>query len=135
MQMKRILIVVGLVLALGGCSADQSAEGPAAASAPAGGAAAAAPEGSVSPAGAGVNQESRAFIDPVTGEMRAPTAAELAASKPPASTEQASRQERPPPVETRLPDGTIMIDMRNQPQVEEQACVQADGSLGACPAR
>jgi hypothetical protein len=34
-----------------------------------------------------------------------------------------------------LPDGTIMIDLRNQPQVEEKACVQADGSLGACPAR
>lgn len=133
--MKRMLIVVGLALALGGCSAEQSAEGPAAASAPANGAAVAAPEGSVSAAGGDVDPASRAFIDPVTGEMRAPTAAELAASKQPGSAEQAGRQERPPPVETRLPDGTIMIDMRDQPQVEEQACVQADGSLGACPAK
>ena len=142
--MKRILIVGGLALAaLGGCSADHSAEAPAASApaagaaseaAPAAGAAAAAPEGSLSPAGAGI-AESRAFIDPVTGEMRAPTAAELAAAKVSAITEQAGRQQRPPPVETKLPDGTIVIDMRNQPQVEEKACVQADGSLGACPAK
>jgi hypothetical protein len=87
---------------------------------------------------ADAGQASRAFIDPITGELRAPTAAELAAlaaSQSSQSTEAALKQRPPPPVQTRLPDGTIMYDMRNQPQIEEKACVLADGSIGACPAK
>jgi hypothetical protein len=87
---------------------------------------------------AGTGQASRAFVDPITGQLRAPTAAELAAlatPQPPQSSESVLKQRPPPPVQTRLPDGTIMYDMRNQPQIEEQACVLADGRIGACPAQ
>jgi hypothetical protein len=87
---------------------------------------------------AGAGQASRAFVDPITGELRAPTATELAAlaaPQPPQSSESVLKQRPAPPVQTRLPDGTIMYDMRNQPQIEEKACVLADGSIGACPAQ
>jgi hypothetical protein len=78
------------------------------------------------------------MLGPITGQVRAPTAAELAAlatPQPPQSSESVLKQRPPPPVQTRLPDGTIMYDMRNQPQIEEQACVLADGRIGACPAQ
>jgi hypothetical protein len=116
MKSKCIAVLCALVLAaVGGCSADHSAEGPA--------------------AGAGADPASRAFIDPVTGEMRAPTAAELAAARSSEPADPALRQQAPSPKGTRLPDGTIMYDMRDQPQVEEKVCVQADGNLGPCTAK
>jgi hypothetical protein len=141
----RIAMVAGVAaLVLGGCSAEQPAEGTADTTttpvadgsespAPDGGAAA---EAVASPAdaGAAATPESRAFIDPVTGELRAPTPAELAAMKPAESTDPAVKQ-RPGQVEgVRLPDGTIRYDMGNQPRIEEKVCVQTDGSIGPCPA-
>jgi hypothetical protein len=135
MERKLIAILAGMSLAaLGGCTSDQTAGAPEAASAPSmsevsnaastAGTATATPEG----------EASRAFIDPVTGELRAPTAAELAAMQPSESNEPAVKQQAPPPEKTVLPDGTVMMDLRNQPQAEEKVCVQADGSIRPCPA-
>jgi hypothetical protein len=146
MQSIRIAIVSSVaVLVLGGCSADQPAEGSAdAALTPAAegnesrafnDGASADSAASQADAGAAAAPESRAFIDPVTGEMRAPTAAELAAMQPAESTDPAVKQ-RPAQVEgTRLPDGTIRYDMSNQPPIEERVCVQPDGAIGPCPAK
>lgn len=84
---------------------------------------------------AGTASESRIFIDAATGEARAPTAAELAAAQAAESGDPAVRQQQPKIEGTRLPDGTIRYDLRNQPQIEEKVCVQADGSIGPCPAK
>lgn len=130
MHTIRVAILSGLcMVALGACTSDSSGEAPEI-SAPA----SMAEVGEAEP-GAAATPESRAFIDPVTGEMRAPTEAELAAMQPAESTDPAVKQQAPAPVKTVLPDGTIMYDMRNQPQVEERVCVQADGSIGSCPSK
>ena len=144
MHLRRIATLGALTLSvLGGCSADHQtgdsavASGSAAAevreTAPGAGAAAAVQESSVSPVA--TDAQSRAFIDPVTGELRTPTAEELAALPKPEPTESTEGKPTVPPAETRLPDGTIRYDMSNQPQVDEKVCVQADGSIGPCPAK
>jgi hypothetical protein len=135
---KLFAILAGLSLAaLGGCTSKDSGAAPEASATPT----LSEPESSEAASAAGAatataeGEASRAFIDPATGEMRAPTAAELAAMQATESKDPAVKQQAPAPVKTVLPDGTIMMDLRNQPQTEEKVCVQADGSIGPCPAK
>jgi hypothetical protein len=83
--------------------------------------------------GAGV----KAFIDPITGEMREPTAAEVAAA---ASSSQATSaasgkvlKANAPLEEVLLPNGATMVRFGNQ--VEEKVCINAAGEVTSkCPA-
>lgn len=138
MYRMRTAILGGLALmAICGCSAEQQVVVPADLTESAAGEVSETAAGDGAAPAAQEVPASRAFVDPLTGELRAPTAAELeslqsAEPAKPAVKQQSAPAQAPATV---LPDGTIMYDLRNQPQVEEKACVQADGSIGECPAR
>jgi hypothetical protein len=77
----------------------------------------------------------RVFIDPVSGEMRAPTAAELAdGSARSAVPARAAVKAAPGVVVTPLPGGITEYDLGAATQIEETVCVQPDNSLGECTA-
>lgn len=125
-------------LALAGC-ARRPAEAPAAAPAAASTASPApspASSSSVSPGPAPVGTPgARIFIDPVTGEARAPTPAELAAATPERRSPAAVAVKIAPEViVTPLPGGITEYSINGGVQVEETTCVQDDGRLGECTA-
>jgi hypothetical protein len=75
------------------------------------------------------------FVDPVTGDLRAPTAAELAAEAAgqSSSTRSAAALKAAPAITvTPLPNGMTEYDVGEAGQVREQVCAQADGSLADC---
>jgi hypothetical protein len=136
------IVCVGLVLLVTACVRNESArDTPVAQLSPV----VAAPPSAVTLATAVSSQPSatdqskpnganlRAYVDPRTGQLRQPTAAELVASKTNESVPTANlKQPSTPPKETKLPDGTTMYDMRDQPVAEEKVCIQPDGSFGSC---
>ncbi len=74
---------------------------------------------------------SRAFIDPVTGELRAPTAAELAAASAAATGgDQTGKSVKAvaPPEEITLPGGETMVRYGDSARVEERVCIQENES-------
>jgi hypothetical protein len=80
---------------------------------------------------------SRVYVDPKTGEMRAPTPSEAEAE----SAAQASQSSRSgatasrvtPGVTVRpLPNGMTEYDLGEAGKVREQVCVQKDGTVGEC---
>lgn len=77
----------------------------------------------------------RIFIDPVTGEVRAPTAEELASAN--VTRRQAASvavKVAPEVVVTPLPGGVTEYSINGGFQVDETTCVQKDGRLGECSA-
>jgi hypothetical protein len=140
--------VVLAVMALGACAAKQAAVTPV----PAASAAATAPSAAVTSASqltlppvapqdttgqhaGGSAPASRAFVDPVTGELRDPTADELAAAdssrvnvKGNATTGTAGT------VEIALPGGITEVQLGEKARIEERVCVLANGSITEkCP--
>ena len=79
---------------------------------------------------------SSAYVDPVTGEIRAPTEAELAAATATQRPERAAAKlEVQPEIRIRqLPNGITEYALGGAGLVGETACVQKDGSIGACSA-
>jgi hypothetical protein len=77
----------------------------------------------------------KAFIDPITGEMREPTAAEMAAtagSQTPNATSGKALKANAPLEEIQLPNGATMVRFENQ--VEEKVCIDAAGEVTSkCP--
>ena len=123
------LAVMGVVatLVLCGCARQQ-------AGAPAAATSSAAHDNALGPAAgaAGV----RIFIDPVTGEARAPTAEELAGANSTRRIQAAAAQVTVAPdvVVTPLPGGITEYSINGGVQVDETTCVQKDGRLGECSA-
>jgi hypothetical protein len=79
--------------------------------------------------------QARAYVDPLTGELRAPTDAELAAeAAAPPATGRTAQAVRPAPAVTvtHLPNGMTEYDLGDAGRVRDQACVQRDGTVGAC---
>jgi hypothetical protein len=86
------------------------------------------------PGSAGV----KAFIDPVTGELRAPTEAEQRTGKSEdvagVAASKANAKPLAPVTSRRLSDGRIVYDIGERGMVDEVVCVQPDGSIaGKCP--
>jgi hypothetical protein len=111
-----------LGVSLGACTKlDQSAATPAATPVPP------IATGASGVAGAGV----KVFVDPVTGEIREPTAAEMTAavtSSQAASTAAGKALKANAPLEeVLLPNGTTMVRFGNQ--VEEKVCINAAGEV------
>jgi len=83
------------------------------------------------------NAASPAYNDPVTGELRAPTAAELAAASagtPGGADVNKSVKTVAAPEEITLPGGETMVRYGDGSRVEERVCLQKDGSLtSVCP--
>ena len=97
-------------------------------------ASAAAQPGAGSPAAA-PSAGVRIFIDPVTGEVRAPSPAELAAaSVKRAETGTAAVSTAPGVVVTPLPSGVTGYDFGAPTEIDETVCVQPDDSLRECSA-
>jgi hypothetical protein len=78
-------------------------------------------------------QHVRAYIDPITGQLRDPTqeelateAAELATKKKTAAT---SQSEQPASREVILPDGTVEITLDKSIQHPLHGCIQPNGEL------
>jgi hypothetical protein len=78
-------------------------------------------------------QHVRAYIDPITGQLRDPTqeelateAAELATKKKTAAT---SQSEQPASREVILPDGTVEITLDKSTQHPLHGCIQPNGEL------
>lgn len=70
----------------------------------------------------------REFRDPVTGQPRAPTAAELKALETPRQTApSAGATTRPSEREILFPNGTVAVE--EGPLTEMKGCVQQDGSV------
>jgi hypothetical protein len=87
------------------------------------------------PAPAAGTAGARIYIDPVTGELRTPSNAELAAEA--ASRRQsgtAAVKVAPEVTVTPLPGGITEYDLGTAAQVDETTCVQKDGTLGECSA-
>lgn len=131
-RMPHVLLSLAAVACLAACARSTS-DRPS--PSPAGAAPAATAPAVSAPAAA-----SRIYVDPATGEARAPTAAEQAAasaaSAPSASRRTTASAENPglePPMEETLPGGGVIIRMGDQGRVEEKVCVQPDQSLGPCP--
>jgi hypothetical protein len=77
----------------------------------------------------------RIFIDPVSGEVRAPSAAELAAqSATGTGAGTAAVKVSPGVTATPLPGGVTGYDFGAPTEIDETVCVHADGSLGECSA-
>ena len=76
---------------------------------------------------------SRVFVDPATGQLREPTAAELAdiARQESAGTAVASVGSAKPaaPTEVRYPDGTVGIAFGNESLAPLHACIDPDGAI------
>jgi hypothetical protein len=86
--------------------------------------------------GAGAAQQ--AFLDPVTGQPREPTEAELAALQAAglagSSAKAALRPAAAAPEEVHLPDGTVGIRVDQRYYETVVACRQPDGRFGTdCP--
>jgi hypothetical protein len=81
----------------------------------------------------------KAFIDPVTGELRAPSAEERRAAAATASTGTAAATgasvRAAAPIEGRpIGNGIVEFDVGKRGTINEVACVQADGTVsGNCP--
>ncbi len=78
----------------------------------------------------------KVFVDPITGEMREPTAAEMTtavASSQLATTDSGKALKASAPFEeVQLPDGVTMV--RFGKQVEEKVCISATGEVTSkCP--
>ena len=78
----------------------------------------------------------KAFIDPITGEMREPTAAEMAAAVASSQSANAASgkalKANVPLEEVLLPNGATMVRFGNQ--VEEKVCINAAGEVTSkCP--
>ena len=79
----------------------------------------------------------RAFIDPVTGELRAPTAQERAAlaAQRAATLPEAAAKQRLAAEEVQLPNGVTEIRLGERAMHQERVCIQPDGKVTAdCPA-
>jgi hypothetical protein len=132
MGFMRATACLVMMLALPGC-ARRHADVPAAVSADPQPAASVTPAAAAAGGGAGV----RIFIDPVTGEVRAPTAAERAAEVNATRRIQADAaavKVAPDVVVTSLPGGITEYSVNGGAQVDETTCVQKDGKLGECSA-
>lgn len=78
----------------------------------------------------------RIYIDPDTGQARAPTAAELAAEATQRKqVNAASSASRAGVTVTPLPNGITQYDLGDAARVDETACLQPNGSLGECTAQ
>lgn len=135
-------VVIGVLLAgslgLAGCEQRPAAEAvpvdaaatTSAAPAPAP-VAAADPTRSASPA---ATASSRIFIDPVTGEQRAPTPAEAAAARSDEARPvgSAAARQKAPVEEVPVPGGFTEVRIGEGAMREEKVCLQPDGSLAAC---
>jgi hypothetical protein len=89
----------------------------------------------IAPAIAASAASSRVYIDPVTGEERAPTPAELAAESAAQKSGATAAIKVAPEVKvTRLPNGMTEYDFGKSAKVQETACLQKDGTLGECSA-
>ncbi len=134
-RLRPLLIPAGIALLLSSCagdvveprkglSQDRTAADQAAARAP--GVTAHAESTQGEPA-------SSIFIDPVTGEPREPTAAELeAAGRAPrnaGAASSATRTKPAAPIEFRLPDGTVATPFPADASQPLQACLHPDGSV------
>ena len=124
------------VASMYGCSVRQAqpSQGSAAAITASQPQAVAAPPVVTQPQGA-TRPQARAYVDPLTGEMRAPTDAELAAeaNAHPSSDRTAQAVRTAPAVTvTHLPNGMTEYDLGDAGRVRDQACVQRDGTVGAC---
>jgi hypothetical protein len=75
----------------------------------------------------------RAFIDPVTGELRAPTQAEVEAEATQRRLQGAAAKTRVATEEIKLPNGMTEVRIGKDAEVSETICIQKDGSLGPCP--
>ena len=146
MMLKYSAPVVLAVVALGACAAKQAAvtsvpaaSAPVTATAPAPTqttVTAAAPAGTARQPVIAAAPASRAFIDPVTGELRAPTAEELSAVAASATAGAAGKSVKAvtPIEEVALPDGSTMARFGDRAMVEERVCLQKDGTLTSkCP--
>jgi hypothetical protein len=136
--MYRRLLVPLLICCVGaGCARPQSTASPA-------GSTAATPSftdqtASIAPSAGrpsadqkGADQKAlRAYIDPVTGQMRSPTAEELAADAATGSVTAAAR-DRSDVQEIKLPNGMTEVRVGKDSEVAEITCIQADGSFGPC---
>jgi hypothetical protein len=75
------------------------------------------------------------FVDPVTGEMREPTAREvavIAASRSTVDNSKAVKQAELPE-EVQLPGGGTMVRLGDRGRVEEHLCVDAANKTVPCP--
>jgi hypothetical protein len=123
--------------AASGATQDQTAgqsAAPVAAHSPANAAPGSAPAANAAaPGSAGI----KAFIDPVTGELRTPTDAERAQAEAGAAGTASVKVngDAAAPVTVRtLSDGTKVYDLGDRAKVDEKVCVQPDGTVsGRCP--
>jgi hypothetical protein len=76
----------------------------------------------------------QAYVDPATGELRAPTEAEQAAQIKQRSQATAASSSSTPVKVTSLPNGMTEYDLGSRSNVNEAVCIQSDGSLGECSA-
>ena len=78
---------------------------------------------------------SRAFIDPITGELRAPTSEELAAlnAERVQSGTASDVKQQTPVEEIQLPGGLIEVPLGERVRQEEKVCVLVGGRIGPCP--
>lgn len=146
--MQRNTIVLLVLSALACCSRIESPPVPPSAAAEAGAPVSAEPKVAASPpavaheaaanhaAAAPADQKGlRLYIDPATGETRAPTAAELAAEA--AARRQAGAEPavkvREPVSEIKLSNGMTEVQLGKQAEVAEVVCVLKDGTIGECP--
>lgn len=87
------------------------------------------------PVAAPAAASSRVFIDPVTGEQRAPTAAEAKAAAQASAAKtagSAKARQKLPVEELAVPGGFTEVRVGERAMREERACVQPDGTLSAC---
>jgi hypothetical protein len=132
-----VLLVAPLWLA--GCS-QQAAQQPVATATDARGQSQ--PELRPVPDGAGsaanlppASASSRVFIDPVTGEQRAPTPAEAKAAAQSSAAKaagDAQARQKLPVEEIAVPGGFTEVRVGERAMREEQVCVQPDDTLSAC---
>jgi len=130
------MTLVLAVASMCGCSDRQAqpSHSPSAAITVAQPQAAAAPQAVTQPQAA-ARPQARAYVDPLTGELRAPTDAELAAeaaANP--ATGRSAQAVRPAPAVTvtHLPNGMTEYDLGDAGRIRDQACVQRDGTVGDC---
>jgi hypothetical protein len=120
--------------AVAGAGAGQSASAPAAPGEQAS-TTAATPAVNTGNAAATPASASRAFIDPRTGELRAPTPEELAAlrAERAQSGNTSDVKQQAPVEEIQLPGGLVEVRLGERARREEKVCVLANGQLGPCP--
>jgi hypothetical protein len=123
-----LLFATLMAVSLGACTrVNQSAASPAATPVP--------PTASKASSVSGASV--KAFIDPITGELREPTAAEMAAAVASSQTANTASgkalKANAPLEEIQLSNGATMVRFGNQ--VEEKVCINAAGEVTSkCPA-